>query len=252
MTEDKEAAGRQVIARATSILLALEGFPAGASISQLSKASGLPRTTVNRLVGALAVQQLLITDDSGVRLGPALVRLAASAHKDVVAITRPFIESLGHRTRETVDLCVYRGSHSVSVAQFASDQELRVVSVVGTAFPIHCTAHGKALLSTLSEGEIRKVLVGPLERRTENTCGDIEELLVACRQAQRDVFAIDIEEHAVGVSGVGTVLHTGLHERYAIAIAVPSCRFAVRKEALKAELMQCKAEIESVIGASAP
>jgi DNA-binding IclR family transcriptional regulator len=249
MTDEKEASGKQVIARATSILLALEGFPAGASIGELSKASGLPRTTVHRLVGSLEAQQLLISDANGVRLGPTLVRLAASAHKDVVAIARPFIESLGRRTRETVDLCVYRGTHSVSVAQFASDQELRVVSAVGTAFPIHCTAHGKALLSTLDDEEVRGTLIGLIDQRTVNTETNVDLILATCHRARQDGFALDIEEHAKGVSGIGVALKTGLHERYAIALAVPSTRFKERKETLMAALMQCRAEIESVLGA---
>ncbi|RFQ00861.1 hypothetical protein D0O09_17210 [Pseudomonas putida] len=47
--------------------------------------------------------------------------------------------------------CLDKGLHAISVDQYPSDQELRVVSPVGRAFPIHCTAHGKALLSTFSE-----------------------------------------------------------------------------------------------------
>ena len=144
MSEDNDSAsGRQVISRAAAVLRALAEDNNGQSLGQIAKKTDLPRTTVHRIVAALEAQQLAATTPAGVRLGQALVRLAASAHTDVVAAAR-FVEALGRRLRETVDLCVFRGQHAVSVDQFASDQELRVVAAVGTAYPIHCTAHGKA------------------------------------------------------------------------------------------------------------
>ena len=144
MSEDNDSAsGRQVISRAAAVLRALAEDNSGQSLGQIAKKTDLPRTTVHRIVAALEAQQLAATTPAGVRLGQALVRLAASAHTDVVAAARPFVEALGRRLRETVDLCVFRGQHAVSVDQFASDQELRVVAAVGTAYPIHCTAHGK-------------------------------------------------------------------------------------------------------------
>ncbi|MDF9721809.1 helix-turn-helix domain-containing protein [Serratia marcescens] len=150
MSNDADNSGSQVIARAATLLRALETQPKGMTISQLSRETGLPRTTVHRLVTSLESQQLLIMGSGGVQLGPALARLAASAHTDVITLAKPAMETLGRRTRETVDLCVYRGSHAVSVGQFVSDQELRVVSAVGTAFPCHCTAHGSSTACCLA------------------------------------------------------------------------------------------------------
>ena len=147
MVADNEANGSQVIARAATLLRALENRPTGVSMSELAKSTALPRTTVHRLVTSLIAQHLLIQDSAGIKLGPALARLAASAHTDIIALAQPAMETLGRRTRETVDLCVWRGSHTVLVSQYASDQELRVVSPISTAFPSHCAAHGKARLA---------------------------------------------------------------------------------------------------------
>ena len=170
MSEDNDSAsGRQVISRAAAVLRALAEDNSGQSLGQIAKKTDLPRTTVHRIVAALEAQQLAATTPAGVRLGQALVRLAASAHTDVVAAARPFVEALGRRLRETVDLCVFRGQHAVSVDQFASDQELRVVAAVGTAYPIHCTAHGKALLARLDDAALEELLGARLERRTAST-----------------------------------------------------------------------------------
>jgi DNA-binding IclR family transcriptional regulator len=248
MTSETDSGGKQVIARAAAVLKALENQRAGLSLSQIAKASELPRTTVHRIVTALEAQQLVITGSSGIRLGPALVRLAASAHTDIVAIARPYVESLGRRTRETVDVSVYRGLHAISVDQYPSDQELRVVSPVGTAFPTHCTAHGKALLGMFSDEFLIEMLTEPLERRTCATIVSLDTLIEDVGVARQRGWAIDQEEHARGVCGIGVNIRSGLSEHYAISLAVPALRFHEQLDGLKAALLQCKAEVEAIIG----
>jgi len=248
VSQESEGGGKQVIARAAAVLRALENQRDGLSLSQIAKVADLPRTTVHRIVTALEAQQLVITGSGGVRLGPALVRLAASAHTDIVAIARPYVESLGRRTRETVDVSVYRGLHAISVDQYPSDHELRVVSPVGTAFPIHCTAHGKVLMSVFSNEFLRHLLIDSLERRTPSTLTDLEALIENVSLARDVGWAIDEQEHAPGVCGIGIYLRSGLAEHYAISLAVPTLRFRENLDGLKAALLQCKAEIEAVIG----
>jgi len=247
MSTDRENNGSQVIARAATLLRALEHQPAGMTISALSRQVELPRTTVHRLVASLESQQLLIVSAGEVKLGPALARLAASAHTDVIALSRPAMEALGRRTRETVDLCVWRGSHAVSVSQFVSDRELRVVSAVGTAFPCHCTAHGKAILAQLSNQQISEMLAGHLDLRTEQTLRTLPAILQDVEQVRASHYAIDREEHARGVCGLGVYIKTRVNEHYAISLAVPAMRFDEEFDHLLSALLQCKAETEALL-----
>lgn len=245
-TGGNDGGGKQVVARAAAILNALEGQPQGMSLGAIAKATGLPRTTVHRLVVSLEAQQLVLSSAEGIRLGPALARLAAAAHVDVAEIARPFVEALGRRTRETVDLSVYRGLHAVSVDQYASDQELRVVSAIGTAFPTHCTAHGKALLASLPAEELGSLLAdAKLEARTGQSLTARDTLEADLESVRAAGIAVDREEHAEGVCGLGVALRTGPGERYALSIAVPAMRFERQLPSLKAALWQCQAEIEA-------
>ncbi|WP_333609782.1 IclR family transcriptional regulator [Pantoea piersonii] len=247
MSNDVNQDGSQVIARAAMIFRALEAQPQGMTITQLSRETGLPRTTVHRLVTSLESQQLLVSRGTGVQLGPALVRLAASAHTDVISLARSPMETLGRRTRETVDLSVYRGTHAVSVSQFVSDQELRIVSAVGTAFPCHCTAHGKAILAMLTDEKIESLLEGRPDVRTDNTLQSLPSIMKEVREIRRRHYAVDREEHARGVCGIGVFLNTGLHDHYAVSVAVPALRFDEKFDHLLSSLMQCKAEIEALV-----
>lgn len=247
MVADSDANGSQVIARAAIILRALEDRPAGLSMSALAKATQLPRTTVHRLVTSLIAQHMLLQDSDGIKLGPALARLAASAHTDIIALAQPAMATLGRRTRETVDLCVWRGSHTVLVSQFVSDQELRVVSPVSTAFPSHCAAHGKALLAEQTDEALAMLLPQLNEVRTGKTLQAQEPLLAEIDIIRQQGYAVDREEHARGVCGISVALHTGAGERYALAIAAPALRFDEQFAHLLASLRQAKAEIETLV-----
>lgn len=243
----ESATGRQVISRAAAILRALADDSSGQSLGQIAKKVDLPRTTVHRIVAALEAQQLAVTTPSGVRLGQALVKMASSAHTDVISAARPFIELLSRRLRETVDLCVDRSQHTISVDQFASDQELRVVSAIGTAYPIHCTAHGKALLSLRTDIEIEALLDKKLEKRTPQTITDRSELIKQISEMRLRGWAFDREEHAVGICGIGVPLITSGSDRYAISVAIPAARFDENVDTYLTLIFQCKAEIESLL-----
>ena len=83
----------QVISRAFSVLRALEDEPKGLSLGEIAQRVGLARSTVQRIVEALRSEQFLIaaSPTAGVRLGPALVRLAASASVEFDDITRALL-----------------------------------------------------------------------------------------------------------------------------------------------------------------
>ncbi len=242
---ETEKTSKQVIARAATILKIISQSVAGMNITELSRSCGLPRSTVHRMVATLEEQQLVINAKEGVRLGPALLSLASAAHTDFVTVARPAVVALGRRTRETVDVSVSRGLHAVLVDQYASDRELRVVSAPGTAFPVHCTAHGKAMLAAMDDTVLASLLPETLATNTPCTVTDKAELLGEIARIREQGFATDNEEHAEGVCGLAFTINTGISGIYAVSIAVPALRFHRNKMLLLAELRKTQAEIES-------
>src|SRR6187397_1194653 len=109
----------QVIARAASILRALENQASGLSLGQIAQRVGLARSTVQRIVAALEAEKFVIaaTPNGRVRLGPTILRLAASVRSDFVAMARPFLERLSEELHETVDLSTVKKDHLVFIDQ---------------------------------------------------------------------------------------------------------------------------------------
>ncbi|MDO9442296.1 MAG: helix-turn-helix domain-containing protein, partial [Beijerinckiaceae bacterium] len=103
--EDAQASsGIQVIARAASVLRTLESHPDGLSLGQIAKSVGLARSTVQRIVAALASEDFVIASGPGdVRIGPGLVRIAASVSSNTAELIRPHLRALGEEVGETVD-----------------------------------------------------------------------------------------------------------------------------------------------------
>src|SRR6187399_1229866 len=193
--EDKSQV--QVIARAATILRALEEQPSGLSLGQIAQRVDLARSTVQRIVAALAAEKLLIaaSPTGRVRLGPAILRLAASARTDFVALARPFLVRLSNELNETVDLATIKKDHLIFVDQVIGSHRLRAVSAVGESFPLYCTANGKAYLAQLGDEAIGPLIGFAFEARTPATLTTIDALLENLRAVRKAGVAFDREEH---------------------------------------------------------
>jgi len=239
----------QVIARAANVLRTLEGEQTGLSLAQIAQRVNLARSTVQRIVDALRAEQFLIaaTPTSGVRLGPALIRLAASASVDFDQITRPIMAKMSKKLGETVDLSVLKGFSAVFTDQIPGAHRLRAVSAVGDAFPLHCTANGKALLSVMPKRNLERFLRNPRPRMTAATIIKTGELRAAIEACAKSGVAFDIEEHTEGICAVGTALLDPLGRCIALSIPVPTTRFDTMKGDLVKELLKARAAITATL-----
>jgi DNA-binding IclR family transcriptional regulator len=243
----------QVISRAISVLRALEGEPGGLSLGQISERVGLARSTVQRIVEALRGEQFVIaaSPTSGVRLGPALIRLAASASVEFDQITRPIIAALSQTLGETVDVSVLKGSVAVFTDQMQGSHRLRAVSAVGESFPLHCTANGKALLSVLPPPKVQQLLRGTLPRLTANTLTNRAELLKVVARCRRTGVAFDDEEHTEGISAIGTGFTDPIGRAIALSIPIPTTRFKRIRSKLCEPLLDARRRIVEALGTAA-
>jgi DNA-binding IclR family transcriptional regulator len=251
VTNDKSQV--QVIARAATILRALEEENAGLSLGQIAQRVNLARSTVQRIVAALETEKLVIaaTPNGRVRLGPTILRLAASVRSDFVAMARPFLERLSEGLHETVDLSTVKKDHLVFIDQVIGSQRLRAVSAVGDTFPLYCTANGKAYLAQLTDQTIETLIGRAYESRTPKTFTRLDTLLADLRAARRSGVAYDREEHTLGICAVGVALQDPLGNAIAISVPVPSQRFRDRQALIAERLIATKNALENHMNSAA-
>jgi DNA-binding IclR family transcriptional regulator len=239
----------QVIARAAAILRALEHESAGLSLGQIAQRVDLARSTVQRIIAALEVEKLVIaaSPNGRMRLGPSILRLAASVRTDFASLARPFLVTLSKELGETVDLSIVKKDQVVFIDQVTGPHRLQTVSVVGDAYPLYCTANGKAYLGQIDDGAIIELIGRKYPRRTKNTKVTFAELAADLRTVRQTGIAVDLEEHSSGVCATGVALRDPTGNHIAISVPVPSQRFKDEYKTIARRLLETKAALESLI-----
>ena len=241
---DDSRSGIQVIARAAAILRSLKNESEGLSLGQIADRVDLPRSTVQRIVGALQAEQFVIaaSPDRGIRLGPEIGALAESARIDVLEMLRPYLVDLGRRTKETVDLAVLRSKRLVFVDQIPGTHRLRTVSFVGETFPLCDTANGKACLAKLNDKQILARLAEeqPLIAEDSSRLQAYQDEITTIRETG---IAFDRDQHTAGISAVGGAFVDLQGDIYAISVPTPSSRFHTHEKQLTEELSRTLAQI---------
>lgn len=241
--------GVQVIARVAEMFRALDGEPWGLTLTQLAKQLGLPRSTVHRLVGALATEGLLMSAATAgrVRIGPEFVRIASGSRLELRQQLEPLMRRVFDAIGETVDCGVLEGDHVRVVSVIPTQHQLRAVAEVGVAFPLHCTSKGKAMLAELDDDAIREVLPPKLERFTALTKTTRSELMQEIAEVRRTGVAFDIEEHVEGVCAAAIAAHDPFGSLFAVSVPTPSQRFPGERDAIVRALLEVRGELKSVL-----
>jgi DNA-binding IclR family transcriptional regulator len=213
----------------------------------------LARSTVQRIVAALEAEKFVIaaSPNGRVRLGPTILRLAASVRTDFVVMARPFIVKLSNELRETVDLAAIKRDHLVFIDQVIGSQRLRTVSAVGETFPLYCTANGKAYLAQLEDEAIERLIGREYEPRTPKTLTRIGPLLDELQSVRKTGVAFDREEHSLGICAAGVVLRDLLGNYIAISVPVPTQRFQEHQGFIADRLLATKRALEDHLTATA-
>lgn len=243
---EKTRSDGQTISRAVAILKVLAEKP-GASFGQIATQTGLPRSTVQRLIGVLNAEGLVTKafGQHGTYLGMELARLGAKVRMDVRALLRPFMEDLHAIIGDNIDLTALENGRVLVIEQIASNESIRVISYVGLQHPVHCTANGKAHLSLLPPHEAR-ALIGPAPKRyTAQTLTDPDAVLAAVARMQETGLFTDDEEYDDGASAIAVPLPRFGGKDFAISAAMPSSRMARQRKEVSAALLALRARVVS-------
>ena len=127
------------------------------------------------------------------------------------------------------------------IDQLAAPHRLRAVSAVGSTFPLHCTANGKALLAALGDEQLRDLLPARLERFTPATITARDDLRAELAEIRSSGVAYDREEHTEGICAVAAVVRDAGGPVAAISVPVPTQRFAGQEARYAAAVLSAAA-----------
>lgn len=199
-----EHGGVRSVQRAVEIMSLLTEQRPVITIREIMEATGLPKTTVLRIVQTLDQSGLLSPSASGYVAGPGLWRWAHLAKNswEPPAETRALMRELVDRQRETVNIYVMHNLARVCVAQEESPMPLRHVVRVGDELPLWAGASSKVLL--------RDAPVNVLERIVNSSSLGRDQLATireSVAEAAANGFSVSHGEREVGLSAVAVPIH---------------------------------------------
>ena len=196
---------KSVTARALSVLGAFHVEEPQLTLSQISRATGLPVATVFRLAGELEDGGFLQRDTSnryslGVRLWE--MGLLTPVHGHLREIAMPFLLNLQYATRETVQLAVCDGLDAVYVEKLTMVTDVPVQSRIGARIPLHATAVGQAMLASSPAEFIEQIAALPLTKYTPHTVTTKRELTRSLERVRTQGYALSTEEYLPGSTAI--------------------------------------------------
>lgn len=207
-----------VLDRIIAILEVVRESHGSTTITQLALATGIPKSTVSRLVGDLARRRYLARTDGGVAIGLRLFELGARAStpRRLSVAALPVLAELFNATGEHLNVAVQEGHDMLSVISVRG--RLRPApSRAGVRVPSITTALGKAVLAFTEDESVLRGIMTDLEPQARKM---LERELVGVRTC---AVAIDRCETFPGVIGVASPILSPEHcPVAAISVAGPA------------------------------
>lgn len=212
-----------ILAKAFELLRAFDASHRVMSLTELSRASGLPKSTVHRLLARLVELDVIEHIDEGYRVGVSLAQLAARSPANLMRdVALPHMGYLHHWSGHTVALGILRDLDMVILDQVGSLNWHPDPFPVGSRMPAHSAAMGKALLAWDPREALECRLPSPLRAVTPATITDPRVLLAQLRQVRAENLARQLDETREGTAGVASAIVIQGEAVGAIGILYPS------------------------------
>ena len=238
----------QSLVRALTILNRLAGADDGVTLTEISQQVGLSPSTAHRLLTTLE-QERYVQFDVERKLWAVGVQAFVSGTaflktRSLVATARPHMRALMEESEETVNLAVEDQHEAIYLSQVECRQMMRAFARPGGRVPLHCSSVAKALLSAMSDKELAKVRHHRgLPKVTVKTITNTEVLRENLGAARASGYAIDDEEHAVGLRCIASVVFNETSAAVAaVSLSGPMARISDERIPVLGDLVRRKAD----------
>lgn len=246
----------RAVDRAFDIIDAVAAANGHLGVDQLVAATGLPKTTVFRVLATLCARRFLERDEATqtyrLGMGALVIGSRALGDLDLRRAARSHLEQLMAATGETVHLSILSNDSALCIDKIDASRSMRMASFVGFLDPLHCSGVGKALLA-FQDDAVRAQLLDRmrLERHTLHTITDRQGLEAQIAEIRARGIAIDDEEIEEGLRCIAAPIrdHSG-GVIAAISISGPITRVsAANLDGLVTAVADCARTISRELGA---
>ncbi|MDV7339624.1 IclR family transcriptional regulator [Terasakiella sp. A23] len=208
---------KEVSSRSLRFLLILEevarlGVPV--TPTEVNKTLGLPKQTIHRIFSTLEESHFLQREMDGRHYSPGprmrTMSLGTMSSIRTRAARLSVMQALSEKIGETINLVIPDRHNMIYLDRVETNWPLRVQFASGAKVPFHCTASGKIYLSSLPNSRLTPILeANELEKLTDNTLCDPDELRKELQVIRERGYSTDNEEFIEGLIAVATPIKDG-------------------------------------------
>lgn len=201
MSPDRKDYTIRSVEKALQVLKSFSISSPTLSLTELSKVTGLNKTTVLRLLRTLEKHSFVetVSEDGKYTIGVEVYKLGnVFFHSlDLEKKARPHLTKLANELKKTIHLCILDEAKALYLDKIESDEQtVRIMtSKRGAHASLHCTGVGKTLLAFQPDAKREAILNSlELDRFTKNTITDMDVLKKELDKIQKQGYALDLEE----------------------------------------------------------
>ncbi len=210
MTEKKNPHFSDTLEKGLRILQIFAQDKQGYSLTELSRAIGVNKTTVYRFVNTYCELGYLRRDplSKHLELGPRSIALAHSFLQSSVSfdVIKPLVDEVHEKYQVHVDVALLQGDAMFVIYRREAKDTLTFRHFT-LSKGLHYLATGKAALAFMPQEERLRIIEDlDLERKTPRTIADKESLLIDLEETFQRGYSINDEEFIPGLLAIGAPL----------------------------------------------
>lgn len=224
--------------RVLKILELIDKSTDGISLSEIAATLEMPQGTISPILKTLLAFHYVRQTGNLYRIDFASFELGLSYSNENNALSfirrqmREIVSNIG----EICQMGVLRGRDVYYLLKENSNTFIQINSNVGMRMPAHITGLGKALLSGLGDGELRKMYEGyEFISYTSSSITDLNVLIRQLRDVRKKGYASENEESTPDICCVAVPLEENGEIRAAISVTVPKFRYS---ESMKRDIIK--------------
>jgi IclR family pca regulon transcriptional regulator len=254
MTETKYTL--ETLMRGLNILSLYTRETPALTLTEITRATKLNKTTVYRILSTLENAGYLVRDADTKRYRPGLKVLqlgfASISSLEVRQVARRYLKTLSQQVGETVSLSVLDGTDIIYVDRVRNQRIVGVVLGLGSRLPAHCASMGKAMLAHLPSHELSQYLDQvSLQSCTAKSLVDRQALEAELAVVRSQGYATNDEELEMGLRAVAAPIWDNSNHVVA-AVNITGSTSSISQERLVGDLAEAvrhtAAQISQALG----
>lgn len=236
--------------RVIDILNFLETKSKGATQTEISNATSIPKSTLFPILKTLEENRFLMCEDNYYKIGIMMWCIGQNFSKSsaILELIKEKMQEIVTEVNEICQLSILTGQYTTYIEKVNPKQPVQLISSVGKMIPAYATSLGKSLLSNLNYDELKNIYPNGLTALTENTITDIDVLYKQIEDIRKDGYSYEVEESMRDIICFAVPLKQKDKVKYAISVSIPKYRATKsKKEKIIKCLLQKKEEINEII-----